>query len=63
MEQFEHSKKSIHEVQVGDTVYHAGAWRTVCAKDIVRGGMLGTTLFGDSYRSGRVPVIVANLRK
>lgn len=50
----------IDEVGVGDTVVHGGHLRTVCKNNIKVGGFMGTTLFGDSYRSGRVPVKVAH---
>lgn len=43
-------------IRAGDTVLHCGEMRTVCPKDIRRGGFMGTTLFGDSYALGLQPV-------
>lgn len=31
-----------------------GYLRTVCNKDISKGGFMGTTIFGDSYKLGTV---------
>lgn len=42
-------------IRSGDTVLHNGKVITVCNNDI-KSGFMGITLFGDSYRSGRVPV-------
>lgn len=54
-------KYQIKEVHIstivpGDTVEHCGKLMTVCKKDIVKGGFMGTTIFGDSYRQGIVAV-------
>ncbi len=39
-------------IKAGDTVVVDGDLKTVGSKDIKTGGFYGTTLFGDSYRSG-----------
>ena len=46
--------KEVHISQIssGDTIKHNGEIRTVCKKDISKGGFLGTSIFGDSYKSG-----------
>lgn len=47
------SEVHISEIKHGDTVLcEDGRERTVNRKDIKHGGFCGTTLFGDSYRSG-----------
>jgi hypothetical protein len=33
-----------------------GHMRTVCKKNIHKGGFCGTTIFGNSYNSGTIPV-------
>lgn len=43
-------------IRVGDTVLIDGLAKTVCQHNLKRGGFCGTTLWGDSYRSGTVPV-------
>ena len=50
--------KSVHisQIAAGDTIEHNGKLSTVCTKDIHRGGFCGDTIFGDSYRSGALPV-------
>ncbi|QNV69380.1 hypothetical protein F7661_28080 (plasmid) [Pseudomonas sp. CFA] len=53
----------INTVRAGDTVLHNGELRTVCNSDIKRRGFMGTTLFGDSYRSGTVPVHLARISR
>ncbi|WP_455948127.1 hypothetical protein [Lelliottia jeotgali] len=45
----------IGDIRPGDTVSHNGGLRTVCRSDI-KHGFMGTTLFGDSYRLGHIPV-------
>ena len=49
--------KQIHidEIKAGDTVKHNGKVLNVGQKDI-KHGFMGTTLFGDSYRLGSIPV-------
>lgn len=46
----------INELRPGDTVLHNGGLITVCRRNLRRGGFMGTTLLGDSYRSGMNPV-------
>ena len=46
----------ISQIRVGDTVEIDGRLRTVSGTDLRRGGFMGTTLFGDSFRCGSVPV-------
>lgn len=46
----------INTIRAGDTVLHNGELRTVCNSDIKRGGFMGASLFGDSYRLGTLPV-------
>ena len=44
-------------IRSGDTIAcNDGYLRTVCSKDISRGGFYGTTIFGNSYRLGTVLV-------
>ncbi|WP_436658700.1 hypothetical protein [Acinetobacter sp. P1(2025)] len=49
--------KEVHisTIAVGDTVMHKGQMLTVCRKDISK-SFCGHSIFGDSYRSGRIPV-------
>lgn len=51
------TKKDVHitDVCVGDTVEHNGKLMTVCRSNI-KSTFMGTTLFGDSYLSGSLPV-------
>ncbi|HGY2296351.1 TPA: hypothetical protein ACNV18_000065 [Pseudomonas putida] len=53
----------INTIRAGDTVLHNGELRTVCNSDIKRRGFMGATLFGDSYRSGTVPVQLARINR
>ena len=47
----------ISKISAGDTIIaNDGKLTTVCANNIKRGGFCGDTLFGDSYRSGTIPV-------
>lgn len=47
----------ISEVKHGDTIIHTdGNMTTVDKNFIKKGGFHGTTLYGDSYRSGLIPV-------
>lgn len=50
--------ESVHisQIAVGDTVKHEGYLRTVCKSNLHNGGFCGTTLWGDSYRSGTIAV-------
>lgn len=50
--------KNISEIRAGDVVRHNGRDMTVGEKDIKAAGFMGVTLFGDSYKLGREPVIV-----
>lgn len=43
-------------IKPGDTVQHQGRVVTVCGTDLKRDPFMGTTLFGDSYRCGHLPV-------
>lgn len=61
MTNYETVKTHIDMIRSGDTVLHNGELRTVCNSDIKRGGFMGTTLFGDSYRLGTVPVQLARI--
>lgn len=58
---YETVKTHIDMIRSGDTVLHNGELRTVCNSDIKRGGFMGTTLFGDSYRLGNAPVQLARI--
>lgn len=49
------SRMHISLVQAGDTIRHNGQLRTVTRRDIHK-GFMGTTVFGDSYRCGMLPV-------
>ena len=42
----------ISTIKAGDTIIHNGKESTVCKNDIKTGGFMGTSVFGDSYRSG-----------
>ena len=42
-------------IRPGDTVLIDGHLKTVCSNDLKR-GFVGTTLWGDSYKLGTVPV-------
>ncbi|MBA1203636.1 hypothetical protein G7009_18095 [Pseudomonas capeferrum] len=53
----------INMIRSGDTVFHNGELRTVCNSDIKRGGFMGTSLFGDSYRLGYLPVQLVRFRR
>lgn len=46
-------------IRQGDTVEVGGQLKTVCGRDVKRGGFTGTTLFGDSYKAGRELVRLA----
>jgi hypothetical protein len=50
-------QKHISLIKNGDTVIHNGNEMTVNNHDI-KFGFMGTTLFGDSYRMGTIPVQV-----
>ena len=42
----------ISTIKAGDTIIHNGKESTVGKKDITIGGFMGTSVFGDNYRSG-----------
>lgn len=47
----------ISQIRLGDTILHTvGNVRTVCRSNIKMDNFMGITLFGDSYRSGTIPV-------
>jgi len=48
----------IDMIRVGDVVNHAEVERTVGPDNLKRGGFHGTTLWGDSYRLGSLPVLL-----
>jgi hypothetical protein len=47
----------ISTIKASDTVFHDGETRTVCPKDIKQDAFMGVSIFGDTYRSGRQPVL------
>lgn len=57
MKNIETAEVQIDLIRAGDTVMHDDTMRTVSADNLKRGGFMGTTLFGDSYRNGAQPVI------
>ena len=48
-------------IRPGDTVEIDGQLKTVCPNNIKR-GFMGTTLWGDSYKLGSVPVRLAIIK-
>ena len=50
-------QKHISTIKTGDSVIHNGNEMTV-NNDNIKSGFMGTTLFGDSYRMGTIPVQV-----
>lgn len=54
-----YEKKAVHisAIKNGDTIIHNGELKTVCTQDIRKSTFLGTTIFGDSYHLGQMPVI------
>lgn len=42
----------INEIKVGDTVVYQGELKTVNGQYLKHGGFCGTTLWGDSFKSG-----------
>jgi hypothetical protein len=55
------TQRHINELRHGDTVLHRGELVTVSRSNLRRGGFMGTTLLGDSYRLGTEPVTVAHV--
>lgn len=53
----------IENITAGDTVEHRGRLMTVCHSDIKNDNFIGITLFGDSYRLGRMPVKKVNIQR
>lgn len=51
----------ISQIRSGDTIIHNGELTTVCRNNIKKGGFMGTSLFGDSYRSGSILIKKVNL--
>lgn len=51
--------KHISTIKAGDTILHDGDLKTVSNSNIKTGGLLGITIFGDSYHSGYKPVKLA----
>jgi len=47
----------ISDLRIGDTVLHAGRVVTVGRENLKRDQFMGVTLYGDSYRLGRLPAI------
>lgn len=46
----------IDTIRAGDVVDFEGRHRTVSAKDLKHCSFMGRSLFGDTYRLGRLPV-------
>lgn len=63
MTNYDTVKTHITMIRPGDTVLHNDKLRTVCTSDIKRGGFMGATLFGDSYRLGNMPVQLARISR
>lgn len=59
--QYDLKPTHISLVRAGDVILRKGKLRTLSAKNIKRGGM-GITIFGDSYRLGTDPVMVAKIK-
>ena len=47
----------INTIKPGDTVLHLGQLITMSPSTLKRGGFLGTTIQGDSYRAGSIPAL------
>lgn len=56
--QYNFNTKEVHisTIKWGDTVDYDGHMRTVGKKDIIHGGFMGSSLFGDSHKLGRILV-------
>jgi len=46
----------IADIQAGDTIMHQGKEKTVGRSNIKSDIFMGTSLFGDTYKSGHEPV-------
>jgi len=58
----EFDKVHVDNIRWNDTVLHNGMVRTVGKDQIKYGGFMGSSLRGDSYMSGRIPVIRLRLQ-
>lgn len=58
-----YTTKNVHisTIRAGDTIEHNGVLHTVCKKDIKNDPFMGITVFGDSYRLGHSPVVLASI--
>jgi len=54
--------KQVHisNIQQGDTVIHNGEMKTVSGTNIKRDAFMGTSIFGDCYRSGHQQVTLVD---
>lgn len=61
----DYKTKEVHisDIKYGDTVIHKGEMKTVGKKDIKHGGFEGSTLFGDSYKSGKDKVTLVLFKR
>lgn len=50
------SQVHISTIKAGDTVMHNGQMKTVSGNNIKRCALFGTSIFGDSYKSGHKQV-------
>lgn len=62
IDHFGTQKVHIDTIRGGDTIIHNGKMRTVNQEFISYGGFMGTSVFGDSYRSGTKKVTKVLLR-
>lgn len=46
----------ISTIKGGDTIMHNGEMKTVSFNNIKQDSFIGTTIFGDSYKLGRIKV-------
>lgn len=53
----------ISTIKQGDTVIHEGVMKTVSGTDIKRSSFMGTSIFGDSYKSGHKSVTLVDFTK
>jgi hypothetical protein len=58
MNNYTTTKTHIDNIKHGDVILFDGAPKSVSACNIKRGGFMGTTVFGDSYKLGTEPVEV-----
>lgn len=57
MHKYNYIKIHIDLICVGDVIFHDGADRTVCAKDIKHDPFMGRSIFGDCYHCGHKSVM------